>query len=353
MKSHPVLSRAFQAVCLTGFASLTVPSAFAQSGGANDLTWNTVDNGGTTVSTGGTFAVSGTIGQPDAVSSSGGDYIVVGGFWPGVECNDGVACTDDADVDGVCVFTPNDAHCVDDGVFCNGFEVCDPVWGCVSSGNPCSTPSNCDEASGNCGCEAPSIATEGPRYLGVTPAVGVGEIALFASGADPDVSCVSGYVQANGTLGASPVFQTPSAWQTAHVRGAGLIGGHTYSVMADCDPANPGAILSPTASSTLWRVGDVDNNNAIDILDIVRIIDAFQAAWLSATACSTDADCAGVPPSFTCDTSAGFCIWVTRENADITANGSCTPDRIIDILDIVVDIDFFAGHPDQCSPACP
>ncbi len=80
-----MLSRAFYVVCLTGLVSLAAPTAFAQSGGANDLTWNTVDTGGTTFSTGGAFAVSGTIGQPDAVSSSGGNYVVIGGFWAGVD----------------------------------------------------------------------------------------------------------------------------------------------------------------------------------------------------------------------------------------------------------------------------
>jgi hypothetical protein len=42
-----------------------------------------VDGGGGT-STGGVFSLSGTIGQPDASSSSGGAYTVKGGFWGGV-----------------------------------------------------------------------------------------------------------------------------------------------------------------------------------------------------------------------------------------------------------------------------
>jgi hypothetical protein len=37
----------------------------AQSGGGFDLSWSTMDGGGGT-STGGAYAVSGTIGQPDA-----------------------------------------------------------------------------------------------------------------------------------------------------------------------------------------------------------------------------------------------------------------------------------------------
>lgn len=57
--------------------------ALAQSGNGYDLTWNTVDSGGYTFSTGGDYSLGGTIGQPDAGVLSGGDYALVGGFWGG------------------------------------------------------------------------------------------------------------------------------------------------------------------------------------------------------------------------------------------------------------------------------
>jgi hypothetical protein len=44
------------------------------------IDWHTIDGGGGT-STGGVFAVSGTIGQPDAGVMSGGSYSLAGGFW--------------------------------------------------------------------------------------------------------------------------------------------------------------------------------------------------------------------------------------------------------------------------------
>ena len=47
------------------------------------VNWYTIDGGGGT-SSGGTFVVSGTIGQPDAGVMSGGIFVVNGGFWPGV-----------------------------------------------------------------------------------------------------------------------------------------------------------------------------------------------------------------------------------------------------------------------------
>ena len=58
---------------------LLIPAiGFAQS---YTIDWYKVSGGGGT-STGGVYAVSGTIGQPDAANAmSGGNYTVTGGFW--------------------------------------------------------------------------------------------------------------------------------------------------------------------------------------------------------------------------------------------------------------------------------
>ena len=61
-----------------------------------EITWSTIDGGGTTNSTGGDFELSGTIGQPDAGLLSGGDFELSGGFWFSVEPGD---CDQDGDVD--------------------------------------------------------------------------------------------------------------------------------------------------------------------------------------------------------------------------------------------------------------
>ena len=50
--------------------------------GQYELSWYTIDGGGGQ-SSGGDFSVIGTIAQPDAAWSSGGDYELLGGFWPG------------------------------------------------------------------------------------------------------------------------------------------------------------------------------------------------------------------------------------------------------------------------------
>lgn len=61
-----------------------VGEAQAQTGGGYDLTWNSIDGGGATFSTGGGYSLGGTIGQADAGASSGGAYALSGGFWAGI-----------------------------------------------------------------------------------------------------------------------------------------------------------------------------------------------------------------------------------------------------------------------------
>jgi hypothetical protein len=60
-------------------------AAFGCTAAANAqlaITWSSIDGGGSTVaSTGGAFALAGTIGQPDAGSHSGGAFTCQGGFW--------------------------------------------------------------------------------------------------------------------------------------------------------------------------------------------------------------------------------------------------------------------------------
>jgi len=62
-------------------------TASAQSGGGYDLTWYTIDGGGATFSTGGSYSLGGTIGQADAGVLSGGSYQLNGGFWGGSSIN--------------------------------------------------------------------------------------------------------------------------------------------------------------------------------------------------------------------------------------------------------------------------
>jgi hypothetical protein len=69
-------ARVLLVVCLLALA-VPVVALRAQP---YDLSWWTVDNGGGT-SSGGTYLLSGTMGQPDAGHMQGGRYTLDGGFW--------------------------------------------------------------------------------------------------------------------------------------------------------------------------------------------------------------------------------------------------------------------------------
>ena len=56
--------------------------ALAMRGGPYHLPRSTIDGGGGQ-SSGGTYSLTGTIGQPDAAYSAGEQYEMLGGFWPG------------------------------------------------------------------------------------------------------------------------------------------------------------------------------------------------------------------------------------------------------------------------------
>ena len=77
-------------LALTALLSLLASVALAQSGGGYDLTWNTIDGGGTTWSEGSGYSLGGMVGQPDAGVLSGGGYTLAGGFWGGAAAHYGI-----------------------------------------------------------------------------------------------------------------------------------------------------------------------------------------------------------------------------------------------------------------------
>lgn len=64
--------------------SAAVSPAIAQDSSNFSLTWTTLDGGGGGGNGGGSFALNGTVGQPDAGAMSGGGFTLTGGFWSGV-----------------------------------------------------------------------------------------------------------------------------------------------------------------------------------------------------------------------------------------------------------------------------
>lgn len=70
-------------------APLALSSASAQSTPGFDISWWDISNGGGR-STGGSFTLTGTIGQPDGnATSTGGDFKLTGGFLHGSPANSG------------------------------------------------------------------------------------------------------------------------------------------------------------------------------------------------------------------------------------------------------------------------
>ena len=68
--------------------------SLSTANGDYSISWYTIDGGGGT-SSGGNYSLTGTIGQHDASYSEGGQYELLGGFWPGGLGLDGVLCVVD------------------------------------------------------------------------------------------------------------------------------------------------------------------------------------------------------------------------------------------------------------------
>ncbi|MGD2109605.1 MAG: hypothetical protein PVI86_09455 [Phycisphaerae bacterium] len=213
-------------------------------------------------------------------------------------------------------------------------------------------------------CFPPTAVVEGSRYLAVTPEDAGGDVAIRLVGTDPEVACVSTYVQANGTLAPTPVYLPPgpSGWDTVHVRGEDLIGSMTYDVVADCDPSDPGSKFSDPVPVTMWRFGDTNVDSVVDFVDITMVVDGFRNVWGTPICCTTDVDCAVLGPLSFCNTAwigcqtpevtPGRC-QSTFVNLDLKGGFNCLPDTVVDFVDITAAVDAFRNIPDPCLGVCP
>jgi hypothetical protein len=77
MRRNAAIVLAVFALCLSASVLVAAPAAPADN---FSISWWTVDGGGG-ASQGGPYALSGSIGQADAGSAAGGNYILTGGFW--------------------------------------------------------------------------------------------------------------------------------------------------------------------------------------------------------------------------------------------------------------------------------
>ena len=71
-----------QCTTVKGLMLLVVLFFSAGAAVGYEISWYTVDGGGGT-SSGGSYEISGTAGQPDAGAMGGGSYVLTGGYWEG------------------------------------------------------------------------------------------------------------------------------------------------------------------------------------------------------------------------------------------------------------------------------
>ena len=126
-------------------------------------------------------------------------------------------------------------------------------------------------------CQALFVQAEGCRYLRIRPAIPAGAspvpIALQVEGdpLDMNVSCVSLYVQADGSLDSTAVYRTALEWGNVFVHGEEIIPSTKYNVRQDS-----GSGLSQPMTATTWVWGDVDHNGVANFTDVQWTILGFQ-----------------------------------------------------------------------------
>ena len=109
----------------------------AGGGGEYEIVRYTVDGGGATFSTGGDSELGATVGQPDAGTLAGGEYVLGGGFWSGgfVDCN-GNGIPDATDVSD-----DSSEDCNDNGIP----DECDLAAGTSADDNDNGIPDECED----------------------------------------------------------------------------------------------------------------------------------------------------------------------------------------------------------------
>ncbi len=184
---------------------------------------------------------------------------------------------------------------------------------------------NANGAPDECELGTPVAVVLGARYLAVTPQPSdlTLPVALQFEGISPefDLSCVSLYVQNDGTLAAVPAYQLPVDWGTVTVSGEAVIPGATYTVR--CETQSGVVSVQAIAATGLW--GDVDKNGTVNFADVLLLVEGFQGNFSHAAMEASDLE-------------------------------PCTPNGVVNFVDIQTGVAAFqgAGYAGMnCAAVCP
>ncbi|MBU0718399.1 MAG: hypothetical protein KJ749_09140 [Planctomycetes bacterium] len=266
------------------------------------------------------------------------------------DCDDEIDCTHDSCDEGgdTCVNDPDHELCPDDGLFCNGDEICVVGVGCDHSGNPCNGP--CDEENDLCLCDPPIVEAVGCRYIGVSPQppdAGTPQAIIVRPACvdgtpkyvgETEMRKIRGPGEAAVRVGilvddpADAVFLTPAEWGETYITGLSITPSTTLEVRADCgSPGDPA--LSDTTTVLTWKFGDTDNNTYATFQDIFRMVLGFQGIFHTSD--------------------------VSLVNSDMHGEtvGDCLPNQILNFIDILWGVFAFQAYEyaDVCplEPECP
>lgn len=170
-------------------------------------------------------------------------------------------------------------------------------------------------------CNSPSANAIGSRHLLIQPPSSTSPIAISVRGnpSDSDISCLDLYVQVDGSLGATAVFQTSAAWGTVLVKGAEILPQSLYEIRTDCGSPE----LSPKIDVSTGRYADFDENNLVNLDDILDMLAAFSGSYAPGT---------------------------QLEDYDIVP---CMPNGIVNLDDILAVLTAFSGGQLNCPNPCP
>ena len=209
-RSRDLTHRAARALGLALCATLAGSGAAAQT---YEVTWYTVDGGGATALSGGTYILGGTTGQPDASGPLTGDgYGLSGGFWHGVgpDIDLSVTITDVPDpVSGLQLLTYA-FHVANAGPGTASLVALDvtlpPAAAFVSAGG---SGWSCGEAGGVVSCTRPTVAVGAAPdvVIEVTTPASAGTLTATATigAAEGDIDTANNTAEAQTTVSPTPL----------------------------------------------------------------------------------------------------------------------------------------------------